>query len=210
MSSPAVYSPKEERLNILTHLFGFVLSIVGSVLLIQKSTDDPLTLISVIVYGLSMMILYAASTAYHFSTKVPIRKKLQILDHASIFILIAGTYTPFTLLILPSPSGWIIFGITWFLAIIGVVLKVFFTGRYNRISTLLYVLLGWNIVFVLFPLIDNLGWEGFYWLLAGGVIYTLGAILFLFEKLPFNHSIFHIFVLMGSILQYISIYFFVI
>jgi len=158
------------------------------------------------VFGLSLIILYAASTAYHSATGPILRKRLRIVDHASIYVLIAGTYTPFTLITLYGKVGWVIFSATWSLALIGVILKVFFTGKYDRASTIMYVLMGWIIVFAIQPLINNLHPNGIYWLAAGGVIYTIGAILYSIKSIKYNHAIFHLFVLGGSFCHFISIY----
>ncbi len=155
------------------------------------------------------MILYAASTFYHSAKKPELRIRLRIIDHASIYVLIAGTYTPFTLATLHGTIGWVIFGISWGLALSGIILKLFFTGKYNLISTIMYVLMGWVIVFAIKPLINNLSSEGLFWLFAGGMSYIMGAIIYSTKKLKFNHAIFHIFVLMGSFCHFMSVFFYV-
>jgi len=131
------------------------------------------------------------------------------MDHASIYVLIAGTYTPFTLVTLNGVTGWILFGISWGLAVSGIILKLFFTGQYNVLSTLMYIFMGWIIVFAIKPLVNNLSVEGLFWLVTGGVAYTIGAILYGIKKIKFNHSIFHVFVLLGSSCHFIAIYFYV-
>ena len=156
-----------------------------------------------------MVVLYAASTFYHWSTTPTVRYKLQVFDHASIYFLIAGTYTPFALLTLQGTLGWIIFGIVWSFALTGVILKIFFTGRFNLLSTIMYIVMGWIVIPVVFPLIDSLTLEGFWWLLAGGISYTIGAVVFMFDNLKFNHFIFHVFVLLGSIAHFVAVYWFV-
>lgn len=203
------YDPKEEKLNVLTHGFGVVLSVVALVLLIlrSKNHDESKYIISCIIYGVSMIVLYSASTLFHAAKEQQKRNKLQIFDHASIYVLIAGTYTPFTLLVLDGWVGWTIFGISWGLALIGVVLKLFFTGKYDKISTIAYVLMGWLIVFAIKPLMDNLSLEGLLWLFAGGIFYTVGALLYSREKIKYNHAIFHIFVLLGSFSHFMAIYY---
>ena len=203
------YSEKEERLNIRTHGFGLLLSVVALFLLIIKASksESNLVIISSVIYGLSLIILYAASTFYHAAKDPNKRYKLNIFDHASIYVLIAGTYTPFTLLILEGWIGWTIFGVSWGLALIGVVLKLFYTGKYDRISTIAYVLMGWLIVFAINPLIANLSLEGLLWLFAGGIFYTIGAILYSIEKIKYNHAIFHIFVLAGSFSHFMAVYY---
>jgi hemolysin III len=206
------YSEKEEKLNVLTHGFGLLLSVIALFLLIVKSIKSENTTIitSFIIYGLSLIILYAASTFYHASKDPDKRYKLNIFDHASIYVLIAGTYTPFTLVTLEGWVGWTIFGISWGLALIGVILKLFYTGKYDRISTIAYVLMGWLIVFAIKPLLANLSTEGLIWLFAGGVLYTTGAVLYSVEKIKYNHAIFHIFVLAGSFSHFMAVYYHVI
>lgn len=208
---PHVYPPLEEKLNVLTHGIGFVLSILGLVLLILRGNElgDSLLLISFCVFGASMILLYAASTFYHGAKNKKLRYRLNILDHASIYVLIAGTYTPFSLVTLNGLIGWIIFGVVWVMAITGVVLKLFFTGKYTFLSTVMYLLMGWIIVFAVKPLFNNLDLVGIIWLFAGGISYTLGAVFFSIEKIKFNHAIFHLFVLLGTFCHFISIYYYV-
>ena len=169
-----------------------------------------LALVSALVFGFSLMALYAASTFYHSARKADLRRKLRVIDHASIYCLIAGTYTPFSLLVLKGTAGWAIFSITWLMALVGVVLKLFFTGRYQLISTLIYVFMGWIIIFVFEPLKQNLPAAGLDWLLAGGFFYTVGAALYAIKKIKLNHAIFHLFVLAGSFCHFLAVYRYVI
>lgn len=205
------YSPIEEKINITTHAIGFILSIVAFVLLVTHANlhGDVWHIVSFSIFGASLIILYAASTFYHSAKKSELRNRLKIFDHASIYILIAGTYTPFTLVTLNGTIGWVIFGTSWGLALTGIILKFFFTGKYNLISTIMYVLMGWVIVFAIKPLINNLPLEGLLWLLAGGIFYTIGAILYSIKKIKLNHAIFHMFVLSGSFCQFMSVFFYV-
>ena len=203
------YSQKEERINVITHAFGFVLSVVGLVFLVLKvntNTAKTLDLVSVVIFGLSMTILYAASTTYHSAKTAKLRKRLNVFDHASIYVLIAGTYTPFSLISLIDSVGWTLIIVIWSIALIGVVLKLFFTGKYDKLSTLMYVLMGWIIIGVLKPLIASVDINGLMWLLAGGVFYSVGAVFYITNKFKMNHAIFHVFVLLGSASHYISIY----
>jgi len=204
------YDPLEEKLNVISHAIGLVLAVVGTVFLLMKSfaLGNTMAVIGSLVFGLSMITLYAASTLYHKSSSSK-REYLRVFDHASIYLLIAGTYTPFTLVSLHGQVGWILFGVTWSFAIAGVILKLFYTGRYNLISTLMYAIMGWLIVFAIMPLIDSIGLNGFLWLLAGGIIYSLGAVFYLFDKIRFMHSVFHLFVLMGTICHFIAVYYYV-
>jgi len=201
------YSKSEERLNIITHGLGLLLSIAGLPFLIIKSLEFPgfWKPASLYIYGISLIILYAASTFYHAATKAKLRRKLNIFDHAAIFVLIAGTYTPFTLIVLEGATGWILFGLTWGFALIGIILKLFFTGKYDKLSTAMYVLMGWQIIFAIKPLMENLSFNGLKLLFLGGVFYTVGAILYSIKRLSFNHAIFHVFVLLGSLSHFFSV-----
>ena len=204
------YSDKEERLNVITHALGLLLSGIGLPFLIVKSFNfegfwKPASLV---IYGLSLIILYAASTFYHAAKDPRLRRKLNIFDHAAIYVLIAGTYTPFTILALEGSLGWMIFGLTWTFALIGIVLKLFYTGRFDKLSTALYLLMGWQIMFVINPLMERFTTEGLQLLFAGGVFYTIGAVLYSIKKLPYNHAIFHVFVVLGSVCHFFSVFWF--
>ncbi len=205
------YDPKEEKLNVISHAFGLVLSIIALVLLVVFASLEGSAwhIVSFSIYGASLIVLYAASTFYHNSKTPKLRYRLNIFDHASIYVLIAGTYTPFTLVVLDGWVGWTIFGVSWGLALTGVILKLFFIGKYDRISTIAYVLMGWLIVFAIKPLVQNLPIEGLLWLLGGGISYTVGAILYSIKKIKYNHAIFHIFVLLGSFCHFIAVFFYV-
>ena len=205
------YSPIEEKINILSHATGFILSIVAFVLLVMHASlhGDVWQIVSFSIFGASLIILYGASTLYHSAKNPLLRNKLNIIDHASIYVLIAGTYTPFTLVTLKGTIGWVIFGISWGLALTGIILKLFFTGKYDLISTIMYVFMGWVIVFAIKPLIHHLPLEGLLWLFAGGISYTIGAILYSINKIKFNHAIFHMLVLIGSFCHFVSVFFYV-
>ena len=202
------YSKNEERLNVLSHGLGLALSIVAFPFLILKSLDYAgfWEISSFIIYGLSMMILYAASTFYHAEKNPKRRRKLNIFDHAAIYLLIAGSYSPFCIVGLDSNLGWYMFLFVWLFASIGVILKLFFTGKFEKISTAMYLLMGWQVMFFIRPLMNSLSEEGFQMLVAGGVFYSVGAILYSIQKIPFNHAIFHVFVLLGSFCHFVSIY----
>ena len=205
------YSPIEEKINIISHAIGFILSIVALILLVTHANlhGDVWHIVSFSIFGASLIILYAASTFYHNAKKPELRNRLKIIDHAAIYVLIAGSYTPFTLVTLQGTIGWVIFGTSWGLALTGIILKLFFTGKYNIISTLMYVFMGWVIVFAIKPLINNLPLAGLFWLFAGGMAYTIGAILYSIKKIKLNHAIFHVFVLMGSFSHFVSVFFYV-
>lgn len=205
------YTKREEMLNVLTHGFGFLLSVVALVVLVFYASlnGDVWDIVSMAIYGSSLVILYFSSTAFHLIQNQKTRNRLNVLDHASIFLLIAGTYTPFVLVTLRGPWGWSIFGVVWGLAIAGIILKFFFTGRFNLLSTILYVAMGWVIVIAIKPLYEALPLEGLLWLFGGGLFYTFGSIFFLINKIPYNHAIFHVFVLAGSVCHFIAVFFYV-
>jgi hemolysin III len=205
------YSPLEERINVLSHALGFVLSIFALALLVTYANryGSLLHVLSFGVFGVSLVVLYAASTLYHSTTNPARRVRFRILDHAAIYILIAGTYTPIMLVILSGSLGWLMFGITWGIAAIGIVLKLFFTGKYSHASTAMYVFMGWLIVFAIKPLINNFSADGLWWLLAGGFAYTVGAVIYSIKKIKFHHAIFHVFVLAGSACHFVMVYFYV-
>jgi hemolysin III len=204
----ATYPATEERINIYSHALGLILSVLALIALAIKATG--LTeLISTGVFGISLMALYASSTVYHSATDPVIRTRMRTVDHAMIYVLIAGSYTPITLLILGGMLGWTIFAVVWAMAAIGITIKLHFTGRYNRISTAMYVLMGWAMVFAIKPLAANTSTEGLVWIFAGGVSYTVGALFYSIKKMPYGHATFHIFTLLGSACHVVCIYFFV-
>ena len=205
-----IFSVLEEKINVISHGIGFLLSIAALVFLVVRASlhGNVFHIVSFTIFGVSLMILYAASTLYHNSKKEKVRARLNIFDHASIFILIAGTYTPYVLVSLNGVMGWILFGITWGAAVLGIILKLYFIGKYEKLSTILYVLMGWIIIIAIKPLFDNLSSEGLFWLFTGGISYTIGAGLFSLKRLKLNHAIFHIFVMLGSICHFISVYFY--
>jgi hemolysin III len=202
------YSAREEKINIASHAIGLVLGVVALVFLLNLSMrhGNAWHIVSFSIFGMSLVILYAASTVYHSVKELELRSRLRVIDHASIYVLIAGTYTPFTLVTLNGPIGWTIFGITWGMALCGIILKLFFTGKYNLVSTLMYVFMGWVIIFAINPLIASFPTDGLSWLVAGGMAYTIGAIIYSIKKIKFNHAIFHIFVLMGSGCHFVAVY----
>jgi len=205
------YSPAEEKLNIISHGIGYFLSIVALILLVLRASacGGEGHIVSAGVFGVSLVLLYTASTLYHNAKEPVMRYRLKIFDHAAIYVLIAGTYTPFAIITLSGTVGWVLLFVSWALALIGITLKLFFTGRYNTVSTIMYVLMGWIIIFAINPLMDSLSQEGLHWLFAGGVSYTLGALIFSIPNIKFNHAIFHLFVLVGSFCHFWSVYFYV-
>jgi len=206
-----VYSREEERINIISHAAGFFLSCIALLFLVAHAIKQGGTayISSFIIFGLSLMVLYSASTLYHSAKDPQHRARLKVFDHSSIYVLIAGSYTPYTLVTLQGRTGWIMFSIIWGAALTGIILKLFFTGRFSIVSTIMYVVMGWIAMFAIKPLYTHLPSDGFNWLILGGIAYTIGAVLYSFKKIKFNHAIFHIFVLIGSICHFISIYFYV-
>ncbi len=205
------YSKKEELINALSHGFGILLSIVALIVMLRKSfaLHSSSYIVTSLVFGLSMIFLYTASTLYHSVQKPSLRNKLNVMDHMAIYVLIAGTYTPFTVNVLGGTLGWVIFSIVWGMALLGIILKIFFFGKYNIVSAIAYVIMGWVIVFAVGTLYENLGPAGTFWLFFGGFFYTVGAVLYLLEKMPYNHAVFHFFVLAGTLSHFISVYFYV-
>ncbi|HEY3388871.1 MAG TPA: hemolysin III family protein [Prolixibacteraceae bacterium] len=207
MSKEKYYTVAEERLNVITHGLGFIFAIFGSIVLLNQGLQEGIHLefISYSIYCFGLLALYLASTLYH-SAKVPkVKKRLNIFDHSAIYVLIAGTYTPIALITMKGIWGISIFCVVWILAIIGIIMKFFFIGRYSKISTATYVLMGWVIIIAIKPLINSMVTQGLIWLLAGGIFYTIGALLYQLKSMKYNHAIFHIFVLLGSLCHYIVI-----
>jgi len=201
-----VQTPIEERWNWLTHAFGFLLAIIGAILLVFNDTHKTSSSIySILLYAVSLMILYGYSTAYHYTNDAQRKKRFRVMDHISIYLLIAGTYSPISLIGLSSSKGWLLFGIVWTIAGFGTILKLFYTGRFEVISVILYLVMGWLIVLDIRALINLVGSDGIVYLILGGLAYTLGIIFYAFNKLFFNHVIWHLFVLAGSIFHYIFI-----
>ncbi|MBA4138412.1 MAG: hemolysin D [Opitutus sp.] len=198
----------EEAANRLTHGFGALLSLAGLVLMVVYSAlhGDAWIVTSTAIYGASLVILYSASTLYHSVTSERWRRLCQKLDHAAIYLLIAGTYTPFTLGPLRGSWGWTLFGIVWGLAVVGVVLKLFFAGKFDVVSTLAYLAMGWLVIIALKPLIAALPPGALWLLVSGGLCYSLGTIFYLWEKLPFNHAVWHVWVLAGSVCHWVAIF----
>lgn len=205
------YDSKEERLNVITHGIGLLLSIAALVLLVVDASvhGNAWHITSYAIFGTSLIVMYSASTFYHYTQNPDLRIKLNILDHAAIYVLIAGTYTPFTLVVLKGWLGWTIFGISWGLALIGIIFKIFYFGRYDKISTIAYVLMGWVVIFAIKPLIDNFSIEGLAWLFSGGLAYTIGALIYSINSIRFNHAIFHVFVLIGSFCHFMAVFFYI-
>ena len=161
------------------------------------------------IYGSTLILLYLASTFYHSIQSPRAKKTFRVLDHSAIFLLIAGTYTPFTLVNLRGAWGWTLFGLVWGLAIGGIILKVFFVGRFRILSVCLYIGMGWLVLIAFKPRLSVIPVNGIIWLGIGGLAYTFGVIFYAFKQIPFNHAIWHLFVLAGSVCHFFSIFFYV-
>jgi hemolysin III len=198
---------REELLNALTHGVGaFASAAAGAVLITLAALwGDAWQLGTAIVFVVTLSLLYIASTLYHAARHERLKERLKVLDHCAIFLLIAGTYTPFTLLGLRDSWGWTLFGIIWALAVLGVIFKLFFTGRFPRLSTMMYVAMGWLIVIAFGPMVEELSTATIAWLLAGGVAYTLGTLFYHRDSLPYSHAIWHLFVLAGSSFHFVAV-----
>ncbi len=205
------YTIGEEIANSITHGIGAVLGIAALVILVVLAArqGEPWRIVSFSIYGATLILLYIASTLYHAIQHAGAKKVLQILDHSAIYLLIAGTYTPFLLITLRGPWGWTLFGIIWMLAVCGIVFKAVFIQRMKRLSTLIYILMGWMIIIAMKPLLSNLPEQGLWWLLGGGLAYTGGVVFYALKSLKYSHAAWHLFVLGGSICHFISIYLYV-
>lgn len=201
-----MYSKREEIVNASTHGIGIILGIIGLLVLLQH--DQGLTQysrLSIWFYGISLVVLYTASTLYHVVVEAKWKRRARILDHISIYYLIAGTYTPVCLITLLDSSGVWMFWTVWGIALLGTLLKLFFTGRFEKLSLLLYLFMGWVIVFDLTNVIESFSSQGLWLLALGGAFYTAGTVFYAVHRIPYNHGIWHLFVLAGSIFHYFFI-----
>lgn len=198
----------EEIANAITHGLGAAFSIVGLTLLVVWAAlwGDTWRVVAVSIYGGTLVFLYLASTLYHAIPHLATKRVFHILDHVGIALLIAGTYTPILLIQMRNMTGWIFFALIWGLALVGAGFKAFFTGKFVRVSTTVYVAMGWLAVFLVKPMLATMGMGGMVWMLAGGISYSLGVIPFLWERIPFNHAIWHLFVIGGSACHFVAIF----
>jgi hemolysin III len=203
-----LFSIREEIANAITHGVGALLATAALVILIVFASIHGTAwhVVGFSIFGATLLILYVVSTLYHSLTPLRAKNLFRKFDHMSIFLLIAGTYTPFCLSALPGWIGWTIFGITWTCAICGIILKVFFTGRHERLSTFLYIMMGWLILPAIKPLYESVNTQTFTFLMLGGMFYTAGTWFFLKDtKHAYYHSIWHLFVLAGSVSHFFSV-----
>jgi len=202
----------EELVNGLTHGTGALLSAAGLGVLVVLAClhGTALHIVSCSIYGATLVLLYTASTLYHSVRSPRLKHVFRIVDRSCIYLLIAGTYTPFTLVTLRGGWGWTLFSLIWVLAAAGIVFQLLFAQRFKILSAVGYLLMGWLAIFAVKPLLDALPAGGFSWLLAGGIVYTLGALFYLFKRLPYNHAIWHFFVLGGSACHYVCVLLYVV
>lgn len=210
MHGPEPFDPREERLNTLTHGLAAVASVGGLIILIVGAGNDALKLTTFSIYGVSLIVLFGASALYHGMHGTKYEVRLQIFDHAAIYLLIAGTYTPFMLLILKGAWGWSIFGVIWGMALLGMFFKFFGSWRGKRISAVIYLIMGWLVIIAINPLIERLPPGAWKWVIAGGLSYTIGVVFYLWQKLPYNHVIWHLFVMGGAAGHYFAILFYLV
>lgn len=205
------YSLGEEIANAITHGVGALLSIVALILLVTAAAlwGDSWHLASAIVYGVTMFLLYIASTLYHAITNPKARHVFKVIDHAGIYLLIAGTYTPFTLVTIRNDGGWWLFAIVWSLAALGIVLEAFWVYRPKWVSAVVYLGMGWLAIFAIGPIVANLERPGVWLLIGGGLAYSLGTIFYVLKRVKFMHAVWHLWVLAGSALHFIAVMFYV-
>ncbi|RMH71314.1 MAG: hemolysin III family protein [Gemmatimonadetes bacterium] len=201
------YTLGEEIANSITHGIGVALSIAGLVILVVLGAryGDTWQVVSFSIYGSTLVLMYLASTLYHSLPQPKVKRIFKVIDHSAIYLLIAGTYTPFLLVTLRGIWGWSLFAVIWSLAILGIIFKCFFVFRFKKLSLTIYILMGWMALVALHKIIESIGWGGFTWLALGGVAYTLGVIFYVWKKLPYHHAIWHLFVLGGSICHFFAI-----
>ena len=198
---------RDEFYNAITHGLGALLSVIASIVLITLAAlySNSWQLISAIIFGISLVGLYGASTLYHCTHEPAAKRRYKILDHCMIYVLIAGSYTPFTLIALREDGGWWLFGTAWSIALAGIIFKLFFTGRFELLSTLLYLAMGWMVVFAIGPMLRHVGTAELVWLGIGGLFYSFGTIFYLLDRIRHNHAIWHAFVLAGSASHFVAI-----
>lgn len=205
------YNIIDNVLSAVTHGIGFGLSVAGLVILIVVAahSGNPMKIVCFTLYGSSLVLLYLFSTLYHSLVFTKAKRIFQIFDHSSIFILIAGSYTPYTLVAIGGAKGWVLWSIIIALSVFGILFYIFDHGNHVVLNTVIYVLMGWMVIFASTDLYPVLGPKGFWLLVGGGIAYTIGAILYSMRRVPYIHVIWHLFVMLGSILMYFSILFYV-
>ena len=201
------YSIAEEIAHAVTHGIGVILAIIGLSWMLYVSIDamDPWRIVASSIYGATLITLFLASTIYHSLPRSPRREALKMFDHCAIYLLIAGTYTPFLLVAMRNGTGWWLFGTIWALATAGIVKKLWLKHRFPKIALASYLAMGWLAVLAAPQLAAAIGPNGMAWLVAGGISYSVGAVFYVAEKIPFNHAVWHVFVLAGGVCHFISV-----
>jgi hemolysin III len=201
------FSLREEIAHSLTHGIGIIFGIAGLIILISHAADcgSVRHIVGCTIFGAALIVLYSASTLYHGIQHQTAKKVLRIADHSAIYLLIAGTYTPFTLINMQGVWGWSLFGVAWGLALLGIVLQLTPLRKYSAIRLILYLTMGWSIVVAIKPLAASVPISAMRLIVAGGLSYTVGIVFYLWRKLPYNHAIWHVFVLAGSVLHYFAV-----
>jgi len=204
------YTLKEEIFSSISHGFGALLSIAALVVLVAFASlkGDVWRIVSFSIYGFTLFFLYLSSTLYHSIVYEKAKKVFRVFDHAAIYLLIAGSYTPISLIAMRGTWGWIIFSVVWSLALLGIILNIVSLEKTRIYSTILYVLMGWMIIVAAKPMLSMIPQGLFTWLLVGGLIYTFGIVFYAWKRIPFNHGIWHLFVLGGSIVHYLGFLFY--
>lgn len=203
--------PKEELLNTLSHVLGALFGIVGLFLLLFKNSNQTeYATVSIVIYTLTFVFLFLASSLYHYVSKSEWKRKLRVVDHITIYFLIAGTYTPISLITLSIGKGWFIFYTVWAIAAMGTLFKLFFTGKFEALSLILYLAMGWLVIYDYNTLVATTSSVGIQLLFLGGAFYTLGVIFYAIKKIPYNHFIWHLFVLGGALSHWLMIYYHII
>jgi len=207
MAVTAEAAHREEIANAITHGIGALASAAAGAVLVTIAAlhGTRMQMISAIVFGSSLLLLYTSSTLYHAIPSAVAKRRLKVFDHCAIYMLIAGTYTPFALIGLRGAVGWWLFGVSWGLAAIGMMFKLFFTGRFKLFSTLVYIGMGWMAVFAIRPMIENIPLSALVWLVVGGVAYTAGTLFYHNERLRYSHAVWHLFVLAGSTCHFVAV-----
>ena len=209
MNTGRIYSKREEIANAITHGIGALLSIAALVLLLIYSTKHGSTahIVSFTIYGVSMILLYFSSTLLHSLREGKLKDVFEIMDHASIYIFIAGSYTPILLLVVKDSLGITLLSVVWSIAFLGIIFKVFFTKKFLFLSTMIYIGMGWMIVFAIKPVVNRLAFEGLIMFVVGGLLYTFGTIFYMWRLFPFHHAVWHLFVVGGSAFHFFTMFF---
>ena len=204
-NTPTSRLPTDEFANVITHGFGVLMTLIGIPFLVfQGYNGNYLEISGLLIFGITLLMVYASSTAYHMATDKSLKHKLRIIDHICIYFLIAGSHTPFIFYYLNNFTGYLFLAIMWSMVLLGIVFKIFFTGKFDNLSIAMYVGMGWMSVFITDDILKTMSANCYSWLIIGGVFYMFGTIFYKWEKFPYNHAIWHVFVLAGSLGHYIA------